>query len=112
MDAHQLQRFRSLLEIRQHELLQRIEQNQRHARRTESESDIVDQAANDSERESFFGRNDREHQFLQVIESALDRIRSGSYGECVTCGKEINEKRLEAIPWTAYCIQCEELIER
>lgn len=112
MDAQQMQRFRSLLEIRQQELRQRIEQNQRHARGAEPEPDIVDQAANESERESFFGRNDREHQLLQVIESALECVRTGAYGECVTCGNKISEKRLAAIPWTAYCIQCEEVIER
>jgi DnaK suppressor protein len=112
MDAQKLQQFRSQLEIRQHELHQRIEQNQRHTRGWESEPDIVDQAANESEKDSFFGRNDREHQLLQGIESALGRVRSGSCGECGACGEEINQKRLEAIPWTAYCIQCEEVIER
>jgi DnaK suppressor protein len=78
----------------------------------EAEPDIVDQAANESEKESFFGRNDREHRFLTLIESALDRVRSGSFGECERCGRGIAEKRLEAISWTTYCIQCAEVIER
>jgi DnaK suppressor protein len=36
----------------------------------------------------------------------------GSYGECELCGKEINERRLEAVPWARHCIACQEKLER
>ena len=39
---------------------------------------------------------------------AMDR---GEYGECVRCGEDINEKRLEAVPWATMCIRCQEETE-
>jgi DnaK suppressor protein len=41
---------------------------------------------------------------LTQVEAALARIADGSYGRCETCGTAIAEGRLEARPWTAYCI--------
>ena len=43
---------------------------------------------------------------LDKIEFALERIAEGSYGKCEDCGKKIPEPRLEAIPYTAVCVQC------
>jgi DnaK suppressor protein len=111
MDGHRMRRFKTLLEVRQHELRLRIKGNQQYARGAEPEPDIVDQAASESDKGSFFERSDREHQLLRAIDSALDRIRAGSYGACLSCRKEIDERRLAAIPWTPYCIQCEEASE-
>ena len=47
-----------------------------------------------------------------MVESALDRIRQGSFGQCISCGEDINTKRLEAVPWTRYCIACQEKLEK
>jgi len=41
---------------------------------------------------------------LRDVEKALSKIASGSYGKCETCGKEIAEPRLEAMPAAKYCI--------
>ena len=49
---------------------------------------------------------------LQLIESALDRIRQGKYGYCVKCGNDIPCERLEAIPWALMCVRCTEEEER
>jgi DnaK suppressor protein len=46
-----------------------------------------------------------------LVESALDRLKEGNFGECALCGIEIGAKRLEALPWTPYCIACQEKIE-
>ena len=35
-----------------------------------------------------------------------------SYGVCLHCEEDISPKRLAAVPWTAYCIQCQELADR
>jgi RNA polymerase-binding transcription factor DksA len=43
---------------------------------------------------------------IASIRRALDRIAEGSYGECVRCGRDIAEKRLEARPEAALCIDC------
>ena len=34
------------------------------------------------------------------------------YGVCINCGQEIQPRRLEAVPWTCYCITCQDLQER
>ena len=43
---------------------------------------------------------------MRAINAALNRIKDGSYGECVTCGKEISEDRLDAVPHTPFCRNC------
>src|SRR5712692_8661037 len=53
-----------------------------------------------------------EQALLTEVLQALERIENGTYGMCKTCGKPIPEKRLEAIPWAARDIKCEEELER
>lgn len=48
---------------------------------------------------------------LRAIEYALARIRAGSYGICRACGEPIPEERLEAIPETPLCIDCQSRAE-
>jgi DnaK suppressor protein len=40
------------------------------------------------------------------IDEALDRIKTGTYGRCVSCGHPIPGERLEAVPWAALCVPC------
>jgi RNA polymerase-binding transcription factor DksA len=47
-----------------------------------------------------------------IVETTLGRFRDGSFGQCVSCGNEIGQARLEAVPWTPYRIQCQEAFER
>ena len=54
---------------------------------------------------------------LDAIVGALDRdtllrIDDDEYGPCQNCEKAINPKRLAAIPWARYCIECQELVEK
>ena len=53
-----------------------------------------------------------EQALLTEVERALARISDGTYGKCVTCGQPVPEKRLEAIPWAARDIKCEEQLEQ
>ena len=53
-----------------------------------------------------------EQALLTEVEYALERIEQGTYGKCVDCGQSIPEKRLEAIPWAARDIKCEEQLEQ
>ncbi len=43
---------------------------------------------------------------LDKIESSLERIEDGVYGQCEECGGKIPKKRLDAIPYTAMCVKC------
>lgn len=49
---------------------------------------------------------------LKLIDNALDRIRTGKYGICLSCGKEIPKERLEAIPYAFMCVNCASAAER
>lgn len=45
---------------------------------------------------------------LRLVDEALGRIESGDFGICLACEEPIPEKRLKAIPWARYCVQCQE----
>jgi DnaK suppressor protein len=49
---------------------------------------------------------------LRQVRAALDRIKDGSYGICLSCEDEIPPQRLEAVPWTPYCIQCQRTFDQ
>ena len=54
-------------------------------------------------------RNRLDHQKLQMLNTALQRLEEGEYGLCLECGEEISAKRLQAIPWAKFCIHCQDL---
>jgi len=112
MDKRHIQRFKTRLEIRQQELRVSIEHQVKNARMVEPEPDAVDQANSGLEKESLLQRGKQEQQLLRAVESALGRIRDGTFGQCVTCRNEIDGKRMEAVPWTPYCLQCQEDFEQ
>ena len=74
--------------------------------------DIVDEANSVYELQIFNKLSEKEQNELIEIEEALNRIEEGVYGRCVSCGKEIDPKRLLAIPETKKCIQCKQLEEK
>lgn len=52
-----------------------------------------------------------EEEIYHAVNAALQRIDDGTFGKCVECGKTISKARLDAIPFTANCIDCERKIE-
>ncbi len=74
--------------------------------------DEIDTASSESGL-AFIGRlRERERVLIQKIESALERIREGEYGECTSCGEDIGLKRLEARPVATLCIDCKSQQEK
>jgi len=55
-------------------------------------------------------RNLEEKQYS--LSRALARMDDGTYGKCEICGNEIAAERLEALPYTTYCLGCKSLIEK
>jgi RNA polymerase-binding transcription factor DksA len=53
-----------------------------------------------------------EEGICQAVDDALARLAQGGFGRCICCGKGITLRRLEALPYTAYCIHCEYERER
>jgi DnaK suppressor protein len=50
----------------------------------------------------------REQQLLGEIRNALQRMEEGEYGVCESCGAQISRRRLQALPWARYCLECAE----
>jgi len=115
MEKRVLEQFKKTLEERQRVLrvsVSRTEQDGRTADVTDSAQDIADRASSSYQKEFLFHQSNNDRQLLQMVDSALERIRQGSYGDCVSCGNGINDKRLQAVPWTRYCISCQEKQEK
>ena len=74
--------------------------------------DIVDRANNAYNRELMFSLSDTERQMVLQIEAALRRMDDGVYGRCANCGNTINMRRLDAVPYARFCIDCQELAEK
>jgi DnaK suppressor protein len=55
---------------------------------------------------------ERDAEELRDIEAARERMERGYYGQCTDCGNDIPPARLEAQPWAARCVACQELFER
>ena len=77
----------------------------------ERAADIADQALTTYTKEMSFTQSENEAQLLQMVDGSLQRMEDGSYGKCLSCGKEIGAKRLEAVPWTHLCIDCQSKAE-
>jgi len=67
---------------------------------------MADQGTDTMEREQQYLFASREGNFLYHLDRALERIEKGEYGICISCGKEINPERLEAVPHARLCIEC------
>ena len=74
--------------------------------------DPVDLAVRNYSKNVQLAVSENESRQLTLIDEALMRIEDKEYGECQNCEKEISAKRLQAIPWARYCIDCQELVER
>ncbi|SRR5258708_2185801 len=114
MDKKKLESFKKRLEERQQALRRMVSRTEEDGRIADQDpaQDIADRAASSYTKEFLFSQSNNERQLLQMVESALQRLREGQFGACVNCGEEINAKRLEAVPWTRYCIGCQEKVEQ
>ena len=110
MTKTELNKFKKILENKQDELEHFV--RNRDAITIEKSADALDEVQHAAERELAIRNLDRESNLLRNVRSALRRIEDGSYGTCLHCEEEISPKRLNAVPWASYCIQCQEQADR
>jgi RNA polymerase-binding protein DksA len=67
---------------------------------------MADHGTDQQEREKTFLLISRQEKQLMRIEEALERLKNGHYGVCLTCGQEINPARMLAVPVAKHCITC------
>jgi DnaK suppressor protein len=77
----------------------------------ERSADEMDQTGRSTEQEfAIFGLN-RRSELLRNIQAALRRIEDGTFGICTNCEEVIGSNRLLAVPWTSFCISCQESVD-
>ena len=84
----------------------------REALAIETSPDDLDRIQHASERDYAMGNLERNSNRLREVETALGRMDAGTFGICIGCDQDINLKRLAAVPWTSFCIACQELADR
>ena len=66
----------------------------------------ADLGSDNFEQEVSLSLLENEGQLLERVSAALARIDQGTFGRCQECGRDISRERLDAVPYTPYCIQC------
>ena len=114
MDKKRLEKFKKVLVTKRQELLHSIAQTQEEGRVMQHSygPDEGDRANSSLDKELLFTQTTHSRGLLGSIEAALARINDGTFGQCLVCEEEIGAKRLEALPWTRYCISCQESSEK
>jgi DnaK suppressor protein len=115
MDENRLDHFRNIL-------LEQLRRRTENARENHADAlemagnddgvkDVADMSLLDHNQEIEYRLSERESQMVADIDQALLRIDEGTYGTCARCGKEIPERRLDALPTARYDAECQSIIE-
>jgi DnaK suppressor protein len=110
MTKTEFEKYRKALEAKQAELSAGMRNREDIV--IEKTPDALDEVQLAGERELAIRNLDRESNLLRQVRAALARMSDGSYGVCLHCEEDIKPKRLDAVPWAAYCITCQEAADR
>jgi DnaK suppressor protein len=105
-----LQGFKGILETMMGSIEQPLRRREEIA--VENAPDTIDRVQQAAERELAICQIESSFSRLQNIRLALERIEEGSYGTCLRCENDISPKRLQAVPWAACCIRCQDIADR
>ncbi len=118
VDQQQALSFKTRLQDRATQLRDELERGR--AKSVDETPANVAERVRDAEDDSFatlivdtnLTEMERDADELRMIDSALQRIDAGTYGDCIDCGQTIPVARLEVEPTAERCIQCQELHEK
>lgn len=106
MKKQEIELYRKLLKAKAAELMSA---NQNRSDLTaESSPDEVDKALTSMVSDLAGHTKSKDAKLLRRIEEALKRLDNGAFGICVECEEPISARRLEAVPWTRFCLSCKE----
>ncbi len=74
--------------------------------------DPVDLAVRNYSKNVMLAVSENDSKQLTLIDEAILRVEDKEYGSCMNCEKDINAKRLAALPWARYCLDCQSLLEQ
>src|SRR5213596_707231 len=114
MKKERLAHFRKKLEEKYRQLVEEVGKNVLYGKGPEDDSikDLGDQATTAYTREFLFELGNGDRRLLKEVVIALRKLDEGGFGECERCGEPIAEKRLEALPFARYCIDCQRVVEQ
>ncbi len=114
MDKKRLEYYKKKLQVKREELLKNIARTGEEGRAADDDPtvDLADKAANSYTKEFLFGQTNHDRFILQLVDEALNRIKENTFGLCANCQEEVQQKRLEAVPWARHCITCQEKQEQ
>lgn len=111
MEVVQLEKFKRALKAQQTVAIHDLGEN-REIIAIERSADEMDQTGRSTDQEfAIFGIN-RRSELLGNIQAALRRIEDRTFGTCTNCEETIGRNRLVAVPWTPFCIRCQEAVDR
>lgn len=114
MEKEKLEYFKKkLLELRK-QLISALKEKYEEAKDFDIDSgaDLADEAYNLYSKNIVLGKVETDALKLRLVEQALQRIENNTYGICIECEDEIDEKRLEYVPFARYCTECKSELEK
>jgi len=110
MDQKRLKVFKERLLNKKQEILEAYNKNKSYGKEADGEGtqDIADKAANSYTKEFLFSLSNTERDLLLHVDAAISRLESRRFGVCAVCAEDMNQKRLEAVPWARLCLSCQE----
>jgi DnaK suppressor protein len=114
MEKKRLDYYKKKLLARREELMKTIARTAEEGRTADDDPtvDLADKAANSYTKEFLFGMTNTDRTILNMIDAALKRIQSSDYGLCANCQEEMQQKRLDAVPWAKHCLDCQHKMEQ
>jgi DnaK suppressor protein len=114
MKKDRLAYFRKALLDKRRQLEEEVGRSALYGKGQEDDSikDLGDQATTAYTREFLFELGNGDRRLLKEVLVALRKLDEGGFGECERCGEAIAEKRLDALPFARYCIDCQRVIEQ
>lgn len=109
MEHMVLQQFKRILETMLVDLQHPIRTRDEIA--IETTPDALDEVQNAAERELAIRQLEHNSSRFRIVKAALRRIEDGTYGQCLHCESGISIKRLKAVPWTPYCLGCQDIAD-
>lgn len=113
MRKERLAYFRKKLMEKQRQLVEEVGKSALYGKGPEDDSikDLGDQATTAYTREFLFELGNGDRRLLKEVIGALRKLDDGSFGACERCNESIADKRLEALPFARYCINCQRAVE-
>jgi DnaK suppressor protein len=107
-----IEHYKRRLLALERELAGRVREEVETARETRDDQPAAgDLAVVDELKDEYFALAETDTEILREIRAALRRIEEGTYGKCAVDGQPIDEKRLESVPWTRYCLKHQQELE-